>query len=116
MPRMVLINTNESLALLALRRSVWQLAVLGIATATALARIAPQYDVAAAWSALIPLSALATLYRQQLLDLISTQRKAVAPDNSRRRRAVRKQPQARRAVSHRASKQPQPAAAHRAMG
>ncbi|MEO7478561.1 MAG: hypothetical protein ABIT64_04925 [Lysobacteraceae bacterium] len=116
MPRLVPMTSAESPALLALRRSVWQLAVLGITTALALVRIAPQYDVAAAWSALFPLTALATLYRHELLGLIRAQATAAAAGNARRRRTLRKQPQARRAISDRSLAKPHQLRTQHAMG
>ncbi len=116
MPRPALINATESAALPALRRSVWQLAVLGIAAAAMLVRLAPQDGVAAAWSAVLPLSALAALYRRELLDAIRAHRTALAPNNARRRRASRSQPQARRTMSERASTKPHPAQGRHATG
>lgn len=70
MPRLVPIAATEIPALLALRRTLWQLAIIGIATAATLARIAPDSDSLALWCVLIPLSALAVHFRQPLLNLL----------------------------------------------
>jgi hypothetical protein len=93
MPRLVPISNPETPALLALRRTLWQLAFVGIATAVAVARIAPQFDLFALWCVLVPLSALTVHFRQALLNLLQSHRDA-------RRSTVShhvERPQARRA-------------------
>ncbi|MBS0194985.1 MAG: hypothetical protein JSR34_12175 [Proteobacteria bacterium] len=57
----------EDETLLALRRSLWQLAFAGMAAAVVIAQLLPTAGVAAAWCALAPLAALATHYRDSLL-------------------------------------------------
>lgn len=94
MPQLVPIAVTETSALLALRRSLWQLAILGIATAATLVRIAPGFDAFALWCVLVPLSALAVHFRHRLSSLMLSRRHAPA-DRELPRRVQR--PQARRA-------------------
>lgn len=107
MPRLVPISNPETPALLALRRTLWQLAFVGIAIAVTLARTAPQFDLLALWCVLIPLSALAAYFRQTLFNLLKSHRDA--------RRSIvshhRQRPQARRASSDGPSNKRRPARA-----
>jgi hypothetical protein len=93
MPRLVPIFHPETPAVLALRRTLWQLAFVGIVTAALLARIAPGSGALASWFLLLPLSALAVHYRQALLDLLRSHRDIHSSAVSRRRQPA----QARRA-------------------
>jgi len=54
---------TDTPALLALRRSLWQLAFVGLAGGATLARLDPGAVTAASWCALVPLLALAVHYR-----------------------------------------------------
>ncbi|MDP4157947.1 MAG: hypothetical protein Q8929_20160, partial [Bacillota bacterium] len=76
MPHLIPTSDSETPALLALRRTLWQLAFLGILAAAAVARIAPQSGVIALWCALVPLSALAAHFRSTLLDMLPLHRSA----------------------------------------
>jgi hypothetical protein len=96
MPRLVPISNPETPALLALRRTLWQLAFVGIAIAVAIARIAPESGTIALWCVLIPLSALAAHYRYTLLDMLQFPR-GTGADHSAFRRPQQQRPQARRA-------------------
>jgi hypothetical protein len=95
MPRLIAVSASETPALLALRRTLWQLAILGIAIAATLTRIAPQSDALALWCALIPLSALAMHFRHALWNAMSFRLAHV--DHALARRTQRPRPQARRA-------------------
>ena len=106
MPRLVPIAATESPALLALRRTLWQLAILGIATATTLARIAPDSGSLALWCVLIPLSALAVHFRQTLLNLLLSHRR-VHRDRATPRRMQRVQARRARGDDNAASKRRQ---------
>jgi hypothetical protein len=61
---------SEAFALLALRRTLLQLAVLGVAAAIALRWIAPESGTLALWCALAPLSAVAVHCRTLLASLL----------------------------------------------
>jgi len=74
MPRLVPIFHTETPAVLALRRTLWQLAFVGVVAGSVIARIAPDSGALAAWCALVPLSALAVHYRQALLCLLQSHR------------------------------------------
>jgi len=92
MPRMILVESPRSaMALLALRRSLWQLAILGAAGAAAFDAWADVPGVLPAWLILLPLSALGTHHRDAVFALI----RAVAKDErqplSPRRRTARRQ-------------------------
>ena len=92
MPRLVPIVNPETPAVLALRRTLWQLAFVGIAAAAILARIAPDSSALASWCALLPLSALALHYRRALLGLLQSHRdsdRSAAPRRSRPAQACR---------------------------
>ncbi len=115
MPRLIPTRVSESPRLLALRRTLWQLSVLGIGAAATLAQRAPQFGTFALWCALIPLSALATHYRRTLLHAVST-RLQLGSAQSPRRRSVRPRPQARRAIGSRATTKPQQVRARHATG
>lgn len=93
MPRLVPLSTLETSALLALRRTLWQLALVGIVAAAILARIAPDSGALASWCVLLPLSALTVHFREALLNLLQSHRDARRSVGSRRRQP----PQARRA-------------------
>ncbi|HEV2607863.1 MAG TPA: hypothetical protein VGT79_07765 [Xanthomonadaceae bacterium] len=93
MPSLVPISNPETPALLALRRTLWQLAFVGIVAAAVLARIAPDSGALASWCVLVPLSALAVHFRQALLNLLQSHRGARRSIVSRRRQPS----QARRA-------------------
>jgi hypothetical protein len=95
MPRLVPTSDSETPALLALRRTLWQLAFVGFAVAVAIARIAPGLGTIALWCVLIPLSALMAHYRYALLDMLLLHRHVVA-DPTTLRRSLRQRPQARR--------------------
>jgi hypothetical protein len=69
----------EDTPLLALRRTLWQLAVVGVAAAVAMDRIAPDARAAAIWCALVPLSALAAHFRHAFWSLFCRPRLADAP-------------------------------------
>jgi hypothetical protein len=97
MPRLIPISDSETPALLALRRTLWQLAVVGIAVAVAIVRIAPELGTIAFWSVLIPLSALVAYYRRTLLNMLLHRGEGV--DSTACRRTQRQRPQARRARS-----------------
>jgi len=94
MPRLVPISHHETFAVQALRRTLWQLAFVGLATAAAIVRIAPDSRALASWCVLIPLCALAMHFRHRLLDLLSTHRRLHANQITSRRM---QRPQARRA-------------------
>ena len=94
MPRLIPISDADAPALLALRRTLWQFAILGIAAAATLARIAPQSGTLALWCVLVPLSALAAHFRHALLNLLRSHRHADAEQRAPRRA---QRPQARRA-------------------
>lgn len=53
-------------ALLALRRTLWQLAVVGVVSASVIAAIAPEAQAIALWCVLAPLAALATHFRHAI--------------------------------------------------
>jgi len=93
MPRLVPISHSDTPALLALRRTLWQLAFVGVTTAAAFVRIAPQFDMLALWCVLVPLTALTVHFRDTLLGLLRSHRDARRSVASRRRQP----PQARRA-------------------
>jgi len=76
MSRLIPISNSETRALLVLRRTLLQLAFVGGATAGALARLAPQFDLLAIWCVLVPLSALTVHFRQVLLSLLQLHRDA----------------------------------------
>lgn len=59
-----LLVSAEDEALLALRRTLWQLAVVGSMAAIAIAWLAPAAHAAALWCVLAPLSALTVHYRE----------------------------------------------------
>lgn len=113
MPRLVPITDLDSPALAGLHRSVWQLVALGIVAAAILLRIAPQHHAVTAWSALIPLIALATLHRRALLEAFVPRNAVVMPAKTRSR-SLRSQPQARRAAIGRVSTKPLQATRHAA--
>ena len=100
MPRLVPIAASETPALLALRRTLWQLAVLGIAIAAALACSARQFDALPTWCVLVPASALAMHYRQALANALLARRPAGVAQDPRRRISTQR-PQARRAAGGR---------------
>ncbi|MBS0214005.1 MAG: hypothetical protein JSR26_12660 [Proteobacteria bacterium] len=62
----ILQSVCEDEALLALRRSLWQLAMLGVVMAILLPLALPGTGTIALWCALAPLAALATHYRNGL--------------------------------------------------
>jgi len=74
MPRLVQISLPETPALLALRRTLWQLAFVGIVAAAILVRVAPNSGALASWCVLGPLSALAVHFRHTLLNLMQSHR------------------------------------------
>ena len=74
MPRLIPTSASETPALLALRRTLWQLAILGLAAAVTITRIAPHSGLLAAWCALIPLTALMTHYRHTFAALLFAHR------------------------------------------
>jgi hypothetical protein len=67
-------HESETFALLALRRTLLQLAVLGVAAAVALPWIAPGSDTVAFWCALAPLSACTVHSRSLLASLLPMRR------------------------------------------
>jgi len=82
MPRLVPTPDPEAPALLALRRTLWQLAFVGIVAAVVLVRVAPGSGALASWCVLVPLTALAVHFRQVLFNLLQSHRDArpsVAP-------------------------------------
>ncbi|HTA65943.1 MAG TPA: hypothetical protein VK753_10605 [Xanthomonadaceae bacterium] len=79
----------EDTPLLALRRTLWQLAVVGVAAAVAIDRIAPDARALAIWCALVPFSALAVHLRYELWSLCSRPRRADAPRIRARRGRTR---------------------------
>jgi len=112
MPRLVPIPTPETPALLALRRTLWQLAFVGIVAAAILTRIAPDAHALAAWCVLVPLSALAVHFRHPLLDLLRLHRGTRSPAGSHRRQTA----QARRASGAKPSSPRRPARARPLQG
>jgi len=71
MPRLLPIeNPNNLLALLALRRTLWQLAILGIASAIAIGILAKTPGVLPTWLLLAPIAALLVHHRETLLALV----------------------------------------------
>jgi short subunit dehydrogenase-like uncharacterized protein len=85
MPHLVPISHPATAALLALRRTLWQLAFVGFLAAAILVRIAPESGALALWCVLLPLSALAVHFRQVLLNLLHLHRSARRTMVSRRR-------------------------------
>ncbi|HEY2345349.1 MAG TPA: hypothetical protein VGH80_05620 [Xanthomonadaceae bacterium] len=85
----------EDEALLALRRTLWQLAVVGVAAAIAIERLAPDAGLVALWCVLVPLSALAVHFRSELLRRWTAQRQDDAP-RARLRRGGRQRVEGRR--------------------
>jgi hypothetical protein len=106
MPHLTPISSTETPALLALRRTLWQLAFVGVATAATLARMAPQLHLLALWCVLLPSIALVVYFRHALLDATPMRRSTHAEPAG----AIRRQrPQARRARSGAASGKRRPA-------
>ena len=85
----------EDSPLLALRRTLWQLAVVGVVAAIATQRVAPDTHAVALWCVLVPLSALAAHFRRELWDLCRVQRHADLP-YPRARRSGKPQTNVRR--------------------
>ena len=81
-------DPQPAFALLALRRTLWQLAIVGAASAVALATLADAPGVMPAWLILMPISALLVHHRDAVFALI----RVVATDERRtigqRRRPV----------------------------
>ena len=92
MPRLIVVCGSETPAVLALRRTLWQLAILGIGIAATLAWIVPQSDALALWCVLIPVSALAMHFRHALWNAMSSGLAHV--DHAVVRRTQRPRPQA----------------------
>lgn len=104
MPRLLPIdNPHTAFALLALRRTLWQLAILGAASAIAIGALADAPGVLPAWLILLPISALLVHHRDAVLALI----RVVATDQ---RRTIN---QRRRPVSRQASRRSEPSARRR---
>jgi hypothetical protein len=93
MPHLVPISHPEDEALLALRRTLWQLAFVGIMAAAILVRVAPDSGALASWCVLVPLTALAVHFRAALFSLLQSHRDARQSITPHRRQP----PQARRA-------------------
>ncbi len=93
MPQLVPISNPETSAVQALRRTLWQLAFVGIATALTLSRLAPDSAALASWCVLIPLCALVVHFRSALFNLLQAHRHAHGDDVAPRRI---QNPQARR--------------------
>ena len=92
MPRLLSIdNPQPAFALLALRRTLWQLAIVGAASAAALGMLADAPGVLPAWLILLPISALLVHHRDAVLariGVVTTDgRRAIGP----RRRPVSRQ-------------------------
>jgi short subunit dehydrogenase-like uncharacterized protein len=85
MPRLVPISNRATPALLALRRTLWQLAFVGIVAAAISIRVAPDSGALAWWCVLVPLNALAVHFRHVLLNLLQSYRDARRSMVSRRR-------------------------------
>jgi hypothetical protein len=112
MPRLLPIESpNPVPALLALRRTLWQLAMLGVASAIAIGMLAETPGVLPAWLLLTPIAALFVHHRETLLALV----RAAAhvdwrTDNPRRRPLRRRANQRIEPMSRRRlSRQPLPA-------
>ena len=91
-------SSHPAPALLALRRTLWQLAILGAASATAIVALADAPGMLPAWMILLPISALLVHHRDAVLGLI----RIVTTDE---RRAIS---QRRRPVSRQASRRSEP--------
>lgn len=76
-------------ALLALRRTLWQLAMLGIAGAVAICALADVPGVLPAWLLLAPISALLAHHRASWLALLRTAADANRTSYPRRRLMLR---------------------------
>ena len=92
MPRLVFIeDSRTAFALLALRRTLWQLAILGAASAATIAVLTDAPGVLPAWLILMPISALLVHHRDAVFALI----RVVATDQRRtigqRRRPLSRQ-------------------------
>jgi len=68
----------EDEALVALRRTLWQLAAVGIVAALAIEWLATDAGALALWCALVPLCALAAHFRQELASLWGAQESETA--------------------------------------
>ena len=104
-------SAHEDEALLALRRTLWQLAVVGLATGIATTRLAPDAAAVAAWCVLVPLCALLVHFRHELLERWAT-RARVDGQRARPRRGVRRNGGGRRrsAMAVRPARSPRVAA------
>lgn len=90
MPRL-LSTENPHPALLALRRTLWQLAILGVASATAIGMLADAPGVLPAWLLLTPIAALIAHHRQTLLALLRSVASVERGVGTARRRPLRRQ-------------------------
>ena len=84
-------NPHPAPALLALRRTLWQLAILGVASATALVALADAPGMLPAWMILLPISALLVHHRDAVLALIRLVTTDEQYTKNRRRRPVSRQ-------------------------
>jgi hypothetical protein len=107
MSRPVATSAFPSDALLALGRSLWQLAIVGVWVAIALVRWWPDASALALWCVLAPLSALATHYRHAIVAVARRTdrpaRSTAAPRASRHPQALRSRAGARRRSERRAA-------------
>lgn len=71
----ILQTVSEDEALLALRRTLWQLGVMGLAAAVAVEGMVPDAGAVALWCVLAPLSALAVHFRHELRALWPARRR-----------------------------------------
>lgn len=80
MPRLISTeNPQTAFAMLVLRRSLWQLAILGVASAIAIGALADAPGVLPVWLLLVPACALCVHHRGAVLALV----RAVATDRRR---------------------------------
>ena len=92
MPRLLSIeNSDNSPALLALRRTLWQLAILGVASAIAIGVLVDASGVLPAWLLLTPITALLVHHRHALLALLRTAANVESGVSNPRRRPLRRQ-------------------------
>ena len=92
MPRLLSIdNPHTAFALLALRRTLWQLAIVGAASAVALGTLADAPGVLPAWLILLPISALLVHHRGAVLAWIGVVTTGERRTINQRRRPVSRQ-------------------------
>lgn len=108
-PMSSLADSEPSNAVIGLRRSLWQLAIVAAGAAMINMWMSSASGVLPAWLLLLPISALLVHYRNEIAGLLLARVEPGANGADRRRRAPRRQAQRSEAISRRRAARTAPA-------